>query len=166
MTIQIEKNFSILDLKKEEKFIEYQAQEGFIFTKVGNGLYSFEEGAAFKASCVIEYFKEDQGPKEFYEAQGLKLIYSYKGKIGHWSYYLGPYKEDLERRPDDRADLYQALKRRNEIFWTIIPLSLLLFSIYMVYTSKNYYFFLLTLAAGLLLNKSRLINKELKEDED
>lgn len=166
MARQIEKNFSILDLKKEEKFIEDQAQEGFILTRVADGTYSFQEGKAFKASCVIEYYKEDQGPKGFYEAQGLKLVYSYKGKIGHWSYYLGPYKENLERRKDDRKDLYQTLKRRNEIFWTIIPLSLLLFSIYMVYTSKNYYFFLLTLAAGLLLNKSRLINKELKEDED
>lgn len=166
MTRQIEKNFSILELNKEEDFIEAQAEEGYIFTKVENGTYSFEEGEAFKATCVIEYFKEDQGAKDFYEYQGLELVYSYQGKIGYWYYYLGPYKENLNRRVDDRKDLYQSLKRRNEIFWTIIPLSLLLFSIYMVYISKNYYFFLLTLAAALLLNKSRLINKKLKEDED
>ena len=166
MTRQIKKNFSILELNKEENFIEAQAEEGYIFTKVVDGTYYFDLGQAFKASCVIEYNKESHGSKYFYEDQGLNLIYSYKGKIGYWSYYIGPYKEDLKRRPDDRKDLYQSLKRRNEIFWTIIPLSLLLFSIYMVFISKNYYFFLLTLAAALLLNKSRLINKELKEDED
>lgn len=166
MTRQIKKNFSILELNKEEDFIKAQAEEGYILTKVENGIYSFDQGKAFKASCVIEYNKEDQGERYFYEDQGIDLVYAYKGKIGYWSYYLGPYKENLKRREDDRKDLYQSLKRRNEIFWTIIPLSLLLFSIYMVLISKNYYFFLLTLAAALLLNKSRLINKELKEDED
>lgn len=89
MIRQIKKNFSILELNKEEAFIAAQAEEGNLFTKIADGIYSFEKGEPFKATCVIEYFKEDQGTKEFYEDQGLNLVYAYKGKIGYWSYYLG-----------------------------------------------------------------------------
>ncbi|MDO5028619.1 MAG: DUF2812 domain-containing protein [Bacillota bacterium] len=163
---EIKKKFSILDLDQEEAFIEENASQGKIFQKVEDGVYNFEEGQAFKASCVIEYFKDQEGNSYFYENQGLDLVYSYKGKIGHWSYYLGPFKADLERRPDDRKELYQSIKRRNEIFWTIIPLSLLLFSLYMAYMTKNPYFFLLTIGSTLILNKGGKINKKIKDKEE
>lgn len=166
MITKIKKNFSILDLDKEEKFIEEKAEQGLIFQKMDHGIYYFGEGLPFRAMCIIEYFKEGQADSKFYEDQGLDLVYSYEGKIGFWAYFLGPYKEDLLRRPDDREDLYKSIKRRNDIFWTIIPLTLLLFSLYMVYVTKNYYFFILTLGSGLLLNEGRKINNKTKKKKE
>lgn len=164
MKRQKQKTFSILEIREEEKYISQMASEGNVLVDVKNGNHIFSKNnSPFKATCVIEFFV-DELPKSniYYENQGLVLVKSFKGQKGYWNYFLGLFNENLTRREDDYKKVLKMISRRNEIFWTIIPLTIIVFAFYMLMQTKSLYFIILIIASIIILFKIRGLGREIK----
>lgn len=159
------KTFSVLERQKEIEYIENMAKSGKILKDVDDKGLLFEEKEPFEATAVIEYFQKEKKSEAFYENQGLKLIKAHKGSKGYWLYYLGPYVADLQLRDDDYPELIDTLSRRHEIFWTIIPMTLAVFGLYMYINTKNPIFFIIVILPIILIFYLRNIKKDINEQK-
>lgn len=161
-----DKKFTILDLNSEVEYIQSMTEKGKILVDVDDKSHLFKDGDSFKSSVVIEFWKEKPLNSVYYENQGLKLVKELKGSKGYWLYFLGPYNENLNIRKDDYSDLVDTIKSRYEIFWTIIPMTLALFGIYMYIKSSNPLFFILIIVPIILIFYLRNIKDKFNNNKN
>lgn len=166
MNKTIDKKFSILEIDKEVIFIEEMAKSGRLLTEVNEDGHVFKDGNPQNVSVVIEYWMEEPESSYFYEAQGLSLVSSYKGSKGYWNYFIGPYNKELVLRRDNYLDYLEMLSKRYEIFWTIIPMTVAVFALYMYYTTKNPIFFLLVIGPAIIFLYLRGVKKKIDRKRD
>lgn len=157
------KTFSILELDEEAKYLEDMAQSGLMLVSVNEDGHIFEKRDPQNVSVVIEYWIGEPESSYFYESQGLSLVSSYKGSKGYWNYFIGPKKEDLNIRKDNYSDYIEMLSKRYEIFWTIIPMTVGVFALYMYVNTKNPIFFLLVIAPVIIFIYLKGIKKKIDD---
>ncbi len=161
MEKNLDKKFSLLEIDKEALFIKEMAKSGRLLVEVNEEGHVFEEGDPQNISVVIEYWIGEPESSYFYESQGLNLVSSYKGSKGYWNYFVGPYNDKLELRRDNYSDYLEMLSKRYEIFWTIIPMTIAVFALYMYYNTKNPIFFLLVIGPAFIFLYLRGVKKKI-----
>lgn len=111
---KIKKWFWVWNQEEEKKFLEQKAKEGLILTKVGLGVYYFEEGKVQKLTYQMDFRGLGQKISEeeylqIYEDAGWKLV----SKIGGWCYFYQEWKEDIDlsifNDNDSKAGVYKRL---------------------------------------------------------
>lgn len=163
MDNKLKKTFTNLELDKEILYLKEMAKSGWMLVSVNEDGHVFEERDPQNVSVVIEYWIDEPESSYFYETQGLKLISSHKGSKGYWNYFIGPYNENLELRRDNYPDYLEMLSKRFEIFWTIIPMTVAIFAVYMYINTKNPIFFLLTIGPILIFFYLRGVKKKIDD---
>ena len=157
------KTFSILEIDKEIIYLEEMAKNGSILVSVNEDGHVFEEREPQDVSVVIEYWIDKPESSYFYEIQGLSLVASYKGSKGYWNYFMGPRNENINKRKDNYSDYIVMLSKRYEIFWTVIPMTVAIFAIYMYINTNNPIFFLLVIAPIIIFIYLKDIKKKIDD---
>lgn len=166
MNLVEKKSFSILSLEKEVQYIRDMAESGNKLVKVDGAGHHFIKGQEPESPLVvIEFFEKGKEVKdpEFYISQGMNLVSSFEASKGTWNYYTGLYSSDeIEYREDDIEDAIKTIRRRLEIFWTLITISIFFFSLYMLVQTRNPIFILMISASGALAVYIERIRRSIK----
>lgn len=154
----IKKNFSILELEEEAKYLSEMAKFGMIFIgSTGEG-HEFKQGEAKDIEYRVEYTIDPLDDSQMFEL--IDVYHSSKG--GYYS-YLKRVGDGEFISNDDRISVVSMQKNRIDRFTGLIIISLIIYFIYMFITHGNY-LYLIVVALGIAMGiwvynyRSKIIN--------
>ena len=149
----IKKNFSILDLEDEAKYLNEMAAKGMVFVKSTGDGHVFEEQSPKEVDYRVEYTIDPLIDTQMYEL--IDQYHSSKG--GYYSYLLRVGEGEFVSN-SDRSDIVLMQRNRVDRFTGIVLGGLIILFTYM-YIDQRESIYLWVILGGILMGSYVLYNR-------